>query len=59
MAKVRFITPVKTKEKTALLKVAKKANIKIKTSCLKGSCGKCIVKVKGDVSPVTKEELKN
>jgi ferredoxin len=59
MPKVKFITPIKAKEGTPLLKVAKKANISIKTSCEKGKCGKCIVKVKGELSPPTRNEIKS
>jgi len=58
MAKVRFITPTKVKEGASLLKAAKKADIKIKAPCGKGKCGKCIVKVKGDASPPTPNEIK-
>ncbi|MCK8061445.1 MULTISPECIES: 2Fe-2S iron-sulfur cluster-binding protein [unclassified Fusibacter] len=58
MSKVRFITSVKAKKSTPLLKLSKKADIEIKTSCLKGKCGKCVIKVKGDVSEPTKNEIR-
>lgn len=58
MPKVKFVLPIKIKKATPLLKVADKAGVDIKTSCLKGTCGKCVVKVTGDVNEVTPKERK-
>ncbi len=58
MPKVNFITPVKVKKATSVLKAAKKAGIKIYAPCGKGKCGKCKVVVKGEVSEITAFERK-
>ena len=60
MGKVKFTKSVEANKETNLLKLAKKANMKISTPCSgKGSCGKCVIKIsKGKVSPPTKAELK-
>lgn len=60
MSVVRFINEVEVKKEKSLVKLAKKANVKIKLPCSgKGTCGKCIVKIsKGEVSPPTKSEIK-
>ncbi len=58
MAKVKFYKSAKVDEGTSLVKAAKKSDVKIDIPCGKGKCGKCIVKVIGDVNKVTNEELK-
>lgn len=60
MGKVKFINEVDSKKEKDLIKLAKKANVKIKLPCSgKGTCGKCLVKVtKGEVSEPTKAEIK-
>lgn len=58
MSKIKFIIPRKADEKKTLFKQAKQAGLKIKGSCEKGACGKCVIKVKGDVSKPTERELK-
>lgn len=59
MPKVKFILPVKVKKATPLLKAADKAGVHIKTSCLKGRCGKCAVRVVGEVNDLTDIERKH
>lgn len=60
MGKVKFINEVDSKKEKDLVKLAKKANVKIKLPCSgKGTCGKCLVKItKGEVSEPTKAEMK-
>ncbi|OHW62583.1 Na(+)-translocating NADH-quinone reductase subunit F [Andreesenia angusta] len=60
MGKVKFINEVDAKKEKDLVKLAKKANVKIKLPCSgKGTCGKCIVKItKGEASEPTKAEIK-
>lgn len=58
MSKIKFIIPRKSDERKTLFKQAKQAGLKIKGSCKKGTCGKCVVRVKGDVSKPTERELK-
>jgi ferredoxin len=53
---VTFIT--KARRGKTILEIADKYDIKIKAPCKKGKCGKCLVKVKGDLKEITKEEKK-
>lgn len=57
---VKFITMTEIKKDKTILKVAEGLDINIKTSCDgKGKCGKCIVKASGQLSEITKTELKH
>lgn len=58
MSKVAFIVSQKNNPKKSIYKLAKKAGLKIKGSCKKGGCGKCIIKVEGIVNPPSERELK-
>lgn len=60
MSKVKFINEVEAKKEKNLVKLAKKADLKIKLPCSgKGTCGKCLVKItSGKVSDPTKSEIK-
>ncbi|MEN8906578.1 MAG: 2Fe-2S iron-sulfur cluster binding domain-containing protein [Clostridiales bacterium] len=53
---IKFIT--KSKKDKTILEIANKNKVQIKAPCKKGKCGKCIVKVKGSLNPITKEEKK-
>jgi len=59
MAKVKFYKSAKVDEGTSLEKAAKKANIDLNIHCGKGKCGKCAVKISGDLNKITEEELKS
>ena len=59
MPKISFVTPVKVKKATSVLKAAKKAGLDINAPCGKGKCGKCAIIVKGDVSEITPYERKH
>jgi ferredoxin len=60
VVKVKFQSETEVKEGKSLLKAAKDADIKIKSSCDgKGTCGKCVVKVvSGNLTKPTKKEIK-
>lgn len=58
MAKVKFYKSSKVDEGTSLEKAAKKAEVSLNIHCNKGKCGKCAIKLSGDVNKVTDEELK-
>lgn len=50
---------IKSREKKTILKVCKESNIKIKSFCTIGVCGKCTIKVvEGKVSPPNKREIR-
>lgn len=57
-AKVNFINQITTKTGEPLSKVMEDAKVKLKLPCGKGKCGKCLVKVKGEVNEPTKNEIK-
>lgn len=57
-AKVNFINQITTDTGKPLMDVMQDAKVKLKLPCGKGKCGKCLVKVKGDVNEPTKNELK-
>lgn len=46
---------VKIKDKETIYRAAKRAGVKIKGSCEKGSCGKCKVRLIGDAVPEPKK----
>lgn len=60
MSNIKFEKSVESGKKDNLLKIAKKAGIKISAPCDgKGSCGKCVVKIsEGKVNEPTKAEVK-
>lgn len=57
-AKVNFINQITTQTGQPLMDVMKDAKVKIKLPCGKGKCGKCLIKVKGEVNEPTKNEIK-
>jgi ferredoxin len=59
MAKVKFFKSAKVEEGTSLQKAAKKTDVDLNIRCGKGKCGKCIVKVSGELNKVTDEEIKS
>ncbi|MGB3368242.1 MAG: 2Fe-2S iron-sulfur cluster-binding protein [Acidaminobacteraceae bacterium] len=56
--KVNFINQITTKTGQPLSKVMEDAKVKFKFPCGKGKCGKCLVKITGDVNEPTKNEIK-
>jgi ferredoxin len=54
--KVSFVYKVKNEE--ALTDIIKKSKIDIKMPCKKGKCGKCVIKIEGDINSPTKNEKK-
>lgn len=58
MSKVIFYKSAKTDPGTSLARAAKEADVKLPIHCNKGKCGKCAMKMEGELNPVTKEELK-
>lgn len=57
-AKVNFINQITVKSGEPLIDVMDEAKVKIKLPCKKGKCGKCLIRVKGEVNEPTKNELK-
>ena len=54
--KVSFVYKAKNEEK--LSDIIKKSKIDIKMPCKKGKCGKCAIKIEGNINPPTKNERK-
>lgn len=57
-ANVNFINQITTKTGKPLVEVMDEAKVKLKIPCGKGKCGKCLVKLDGEVNEPTKNELK-
>lgn len=57
-AKVNFINQITATTGQPLMDVMKDAKVKLKLPCGNGKCGKCLVKIKGEVNQPTKNEIK-
>ena len=57
-AKVNFINQITSNTNEPLMDLMKEAKVKFKLPCAKGKCGKCLIKISGQVNEPTKNEIK-